>query len=317
MIGKWHLGSDPTGFDYWNILPGQGAYHDPVFIEARQAHEAHRLLHRPHHRLLASTSSTSGPRTSRSSSCATTRRRTGPGSPTRSTARSGRTCRCPSRRPSTTTTPRAPPAASEATMRIDRDLTPTDLKQKPPAGLTGAALKKWKYQRYMRDYLACVESMDDNVGRLLDYLDKNGLAENTIVVYTSDQGFFLGDHDWFDKRFMYEESLRMPFLVRWPGKVKAGIGQRRHDPQRRLRPDAAGRRRPAGARRHAGPQLPAAARGQDAEGLADVDVLPLLPLPPGPPGPAALRRPHRALQADLLQQDRPVGAVRPPEGPAS
>ena len=69
--------------------------------------------------------------------------------------------------------------------------------------------------------------MDDNVGRLLDYLDKNGLAENTIVIYTSDQGFFLGDHDWFDKRFMYEESLRMPFLVRWPGTVKAGLGQRR------------------------------------------------------------------------------------------
>ncbi len=64
--------------------------------------------------------------------------------------------------------------------------------------------------------------MDDNVGRLLDYLDKHGLTQNTIVVYTSDQGFFLGDHDWFDKRFMYEESLRMPFLVRWPAAVKPG-----------------------------------------------------------------------------------------------
>src|SRR3954452_9672121 len=74
----------------------------------------------------------------------------------------------------------------------------------------------------MRDYLACVESVDDNVGRLLEYLDKNGLAENTIVLYTSDPGFLLGDHTWFDKRFMYEESLRMPFVVRWPGQVKAG-----------------------------------------------------------------------------------------------
>jgi arylsulfatase A-like enzyme len=74
----------------------------------------------------------------------------------------------------------------------------------------------------MRDYLACCASIDDNVGRLLDYLDKNHLTENTIVVYTSDQGFFLGDHNWFDKRFMYEESLRMPFLVRWPAVVKAG-----------------------------------------------------------------------------------------------
>jgi arylsulfatase A-like enzyme len=114
------------------------------------------------------------------------------------------------------------PAAKEATMRIDRDLTPTDLKEKPPAGLAGLALKKWQYQRYMRDYLACVESVDDNVGRLLDYLKKSGLAEDTIVVYTSDQGFFLGDHNWYDKRFMYEESLRMPFLARYPGVIKPG-----------------------------------------------------------------------------------------------
>ena len=113
-------------------------------------------------------------------------------------------------------------AAREATMRIDRDLTPNDLKQKPPEGLNAVDLKKWKYQRYMRDYLACIDSIDDSVGNLLDYLDKNGLDENTIVVYTSDQGFFLGDHDWFDKRFMYEESLTMPFLVRWPAKIKAG-----------------------------------------------------------------------------------------------
>src|SRR3989442_8648599 len=107
-------------------------------------------------------------------------------------------------------------------MRIDNDLTATDLKVKPPEGLSEADLKKWKYQRYMRDYLACVASVDDNVGRLLDYIDTNGLAENTIVIYTSDQGFFLGDHNWFDKRFMYEESLRMPFLVRWPGHVNPG-----------------------------------------------------------------------------------------------
>lgn len=107
-------------------------------------------------------------------------------------------------------------------MRIDRDLTKSDVKSAPPAGLSGAGLKKWKYQRYMRDYLACVQSVDDGVGRLLDYLDKAGLADNTVVVYTSDQGFFLGEHNWFDKRFMYEESLKMPFLVRWPARVKAG-----------------------------------------------------------------------------------------------
>jgi arylsulfatase A-like enzyme len=74
----------------------------------------------------------------------------------------------------------------------------------------------------MQDYLATVQSVDDNVGRVLDYLDRNGLARNTIVIYTSDQGFFLGDHGLFDKRFMYEESLRMPFVIRWPAAIKAG-----------------------------------------------------------------------------------------------
>jgi arylsulfatase A-like enzyme len=88
--------------------------------------------------------------------------------------------------------------------------------------LSGQELKKWKYQKYIKDYLRCIASVDDNVGRLLDYLDKAGLRDNTIVIYSSDQGFFLGDHDWFDKRFMYEESLRMPFLIRYPGKIKAG-----------------------------------------------------------------------------------------------
>jgi arylsulfatase A-like enzyme len=107
-------------------------------------------------------------------------------------------------------------------MRIDKNLTPTDLKKMPPKGLSDVELKKWKYQRYMRDYLACIDSVDDNVGRLLDYLDKNDLARNTMVVYTSDQGFFLGDHNWYDKRFMYEESLRMPFLIKWPAMIKAG-----------------------------------------------------------------------------------------------
>jgi arylsulfatase A-like enzyme len=113
-------------------------------------------------------------------------------------------------------------ASRQATMHIDQDLNDSDLKMKPPEGLSGQELKRWKYQRYMRDYLACVQSVDDNVGRFLDWLDKNGLAENTIVVYTSDQGFFLGEHNFFDKRFMYEESLRMPFLMRWPGKIRPG-----------------------------------------------------------------------------------------------
>ncbi len=81
---------------------------------------------------------------------------------------------------------------------------------------------RWKYQRYMQDYLACISSVDDNVGRVLDYLEESGLAENTIVVYTSDQGFYLGEHGWFDKRFIYDESFKTPLLVRWPGVVEPG-----------------------------------------------------------------------------------------------
>jgi arylsulfatase A-like enzyme len=129
------------------------------------------------------------------------------------------------------------------------DMTRRDLKLKPPSELTGTALTdwlgtkpdsvtverdgkqitltgealgRWKYQRYMQDYLATIQSVDDNVGRLLAYLDASGLSKNTVVIYTSDQGFFLGDHGLFDKRFMYEESLRMPFLVRWPSGIKPG-----------------------------------------------------------------------------------------------
>ena len=81
---------------------------------------------------------------------------------------------------------------------------------------------KWKYQRYMRDYLATARSMDRNIGRILDYLDSTGLSKNTIVIYTSDQGFYMGEHGWFDKRFMYEESLRTPFMMKYPGKIQPG-----------------------------------------------------------------------------------------------
>jgi len=221
IVGKWHLFSDPTGFDYWNILPGQGKYHDPDLIEMGMKKTIpgyatdiitdlalgfirnrpkdkpfflmyhHKAPHRPwqtdaKHALMYEESDIPEPATFNDDYR------------TRSAA------------------------ATEATMRIDRDLTAADLKQDPPAGLSGAALKKWKYQRYIKDYLRCVASVDDNVGRLLDYLEQSGLKENTIVVYTSDQGFFLGDHNWFDKRFMYEESLRMPLLVRYPGHIKAG-----------------------------------------------------------------------------------------------
>lgn len=90
------------------------------------------------------------------------------------------------------------------------------------ANLTGKELIRWKYQRYMKNYLRCVKSVDDSVGELQQYLTKNGLSENTVFIYSSDQGFYLGEHGWFDKRFMFDESYRTPLLVSWPGKIKAG-----------------------------------------------------------------------------------------------
>ena len=89
------------------------------------------------------------------------------------------------------------------------------------SNLKGKALTRWKYQRYMKNYLRCIKGIDDNVGRLLDYLEENNL-ENTIVIYMSDQGFFLGEHGWYDKRFMYEPCLRIPLLVSWPGVTDKG-----------------------------------------------------------------------------------------------
>ena len=249
MIGKWHLGSDPTGFDRWEILPGQGVYQDPVLYTAtgettyrgryvtdvitdlgidfiRQRPKGrpfflmlhHKAPHREwtpdeRHRLLFEG-------------------RAIPEPPTLWDDYATRT-----------------DALRENRQRVADDLTRRDLKLDPPPGLAvderdlwlstkptevtlardgrtttlaGTALARWKYQRYMQDYLACVQSIDDNVGRLLGFLKESGLERDTIVVYTSDQGFFLGDHGLFDKRFMYEESLRMPVLVRWPGAIRAG-----------------------------------------------------------------------------------------------
>ena len=96
-----------------------------------------------------------------------------------------------------------------------------DFKQRYPS-MSQEDLMRWRYQRYMQDYLATIAAVDDGVGRVLDYLRENGLEENTIVVYTSDQGFYMGEHGWFDKRFMYEESLRTPLMVRYPKEIKAG-----------------------------------------------------------------------------------------------
>ena len=222
LVGKWHLKSDPTGFDYWNVLPGQGAYHDPALIEmgVRKQHTGyatdiitdlalnwlrarskskpfclllhHKAPHRnwqPDEKHADMYEDIDIPEPATFNDDWSTRSR----------------------------------AAREQWMTIADHLeVPYDTKIEPPDGLEGQPLKQWKYQRYIKDYLRCVASIDDNIGRLLDYLDQSGLAENTVVIYTSDQGFFLGEHGWYDKRFMYEESLRMPLLFRWPDRIAAG-----------------------------------------------------------------------------------------------
>jgi len=222
MIGKWHLGSDPAGFDRWEILPGQGVYLDPVFYTAtgEKTYTGRYvtdlitdlaidfLERRPKGRpffLMVHEKAPHRPWIPDEAHRARFARRTIPEPPTFWDDYATRT-----------------DALHENRQRVADDLTRTDLKIEPPPGLAGEALARWKYQRYMQDYLATVQSVDDNVGRLLDFLDRSGLIKSTIVIYTSDQGFFLGDHGLFDKRFMYEESLRMPFLVRWPGVIAPG-----------------------------------------------------------------------------------------------
>ena len=181
-------------------------------------------------------------------------------------------------------------------MRVGEDMHQDRPRSGPiPPDLKGDALRKWAYQYYIKDYLRCIQSVDDNVGRLLDYLDAEGLAKNTIVIYTSDQGFFLGDHGWFDKRLMYEESLRMPFLVRYPGRDPARHGEQRHRAEHRLRAHVPGLRRPKAPAEMQGRSFRAQPGRPHAEGLAHVDVLPLLDAQrQRPPRAGALRRPHQS-----------------------
>jgi arylsulfatase A-like enzyme len=220
MMGKWHLGGTPTGFDAWRILPGQGRYVNPIllspegpaeikgyvtdvitdlsleFLEKRPKEKPFFLMY--HHK------APHGPWQPDARDEAEFAKREFTPPPNFKDDYAGRS-----------------DSARTAKMRV-ADMTKQQLKHEPPPGLSPDEAALWKFQRYMRDYLACVASIDRNLGRVLDYLDRHGLRDNTIVIYTSDQGFFLGEHGWYDKRFMYEESIRMPFVVRWPGVIKAG-----------------------------------------------------------------------------------------------
>ncbi len=246
VVGKWHLKTEPTGFDDFHILKGQGPYYNPPMLtpegtvkhtgyttdiitdetlewldEKRHKDEPFLLLYQhkaPHRNWMP------GPDHLNDFDDVTV-----PEPLTLFDDYVGRTS-----------------PARDQKMMIANDLNNRDLKLTEPrrlneqqarlwnnaygpkneafreANLSGKALVRWKYQRYVKDYLRCVKSVDENVGRVLDYLDANGLRENTIVIYTSDQGWYLGEHGWFDKRWMYEESFRTPLMVRWPGKIAAG-----------------------------------------------------------------------------------------------
>jgi arylsulfatase A-like enzyme len=246
ILGKWHLVSDPTGFDFWEILPGQGVYYNPVFFRLgkrvtrpgyvtdiitddsldwlkSQRDPAkpfllmvdHKAPHRNWQPSLANLSLYDGV--------------TVPPPSTLFDDYSGRG-----------------KAEHQQKMTIAKTLNDNDLKLSPQSDLTpeqakvwdayyqprnqafrdlhlqGDDLVGWKYQRFMHDYMATVASVDQSVGRLLDYLRQTGLDKNTIVIFTSDQGLFLGEHGWMDKRWIFEQSLRTPLLIRWPGVVKPG-----------------------------------------------------------------------------------------------
>jgi arylsulfatase A-like enzyme len=245
VVGKWHLVTDPTGFDYWHILPGQGVYYNPPMIRngERVKHEGY----------------TTDLITDFSLDWLKSRDKGKPfllmcqhKAPHREWAPALRHLGHDKDRkypePDTLFDDYAGRGLAEKTqdMTIEKTMNDVDLKLKPPGNLsaeqkkqwdayyeprnkafqeakpTGKDLVRWKFNRYMHDYLGCVKAVDESVGRLLDYLDREGLAENTIVVYTSDQGFYLGEHGWFDKRWIFEESLRTPLLVRWPGVTKPG-----------------------------------------------------------------------------------------------
>ena len=225
VFGKWHLGHgpehDPTGFDDWAVLPDQGEYHNPEFIYP----DGRRTIHGYATDIITDMSLDWLERRDRNRPFALMVHHKAPHrhwEPDAKHAAMYENETIPE--PHTlwddhSTRSAAAQAAKLHMMDLDED----DLKAPVPAGLTPEEEVSWRYQRYIKDYLRCVASIDDNVGRLLDYLDLHDLTENTVVIYTSDQGFFLGDHGWFDKRFMYEESLAMPLLIRYPREIEAGV----------------------------------------------------------------------------------------------
>lgn len=266
MIGKWHLSSDPTGFDYWNILIGQGDYYNPTFIDNGEKRQIEGYATNITTDLALDW--LSNKRDKERPFCLLLHHK--------APHRTWMPDTCDLRLYDDVTFPlpanfydnyenRVAAAAQKMSIVDDMDVI-YDLKMADreneyhssnPAlekygreiynkmnpdqkaawdayyepiirefkakKLSGKELAEWKYQRYMHDYLRVIHSVDRNIGIVLDYLERNGLLENTLVVYTSDQGFYMGEHGWFDKRFMYEESFRTPLLMRLPGGAKGDI----------------------------------------------------------------------------------------------
>ena len=245
IFGKWHLVTNPTGFDEWHILPGQGDYYQPVMI-----HNGKRVEHQGYVTDIITDLSLDwlkqrDPQKPFLLMCQHK-------APHREWSPALRHLGHNGDRvypePDTLFDDYAGRGLAERTqdMTIAKTMVPLDLKLATPrrltpeqrkvwdayyeprneafrkANLQGADLVRWRYQRYLHDYLGCIKGVDESIGRVLQFLDDQGLADNTIVVYASDQGFFLGEHGWFDKRWIFEESLRTPLVMRWPGNIKPG-----------------------------------------------------------------------------------------------
>lgn len=256
-IGKWHLETQPQGFSYWQILPGQGHYYNPDFIQmdgSRKRLEGYVsnvvqdvaedwldrrdtskpfclvIGHKATHRTWLPDTADMGRFDGVSFPLPPTFYDTYTGRPAaqlqdmtisktmqmgydlkmfgsrEAAAKDGNISRMNE--------------AQRAKFNAYYGLIEEDLRKR---ALTGRELVEWKYQRYMRDYLATAASLDRNIGRALAYLDRHGLTQNTLVIYVSDQGFYMGEHGWFDKRFMYEESFRTPMVMRYPGVIRPGM----------------------------------------------------------------------------------------------
>ena len=252
VIGKWHLKSDPVGFDVWEVLIGQGPYYNPPMlhpggktivngytteiITEKAIETLKAFATNPDEKPFALLVQHKAPHRRWDPSPDNLRMYDGttiPEPPTLLDTYAGRS-----------------PASGMQEMTIARHLDKRDLKLIPPNNLnnaqqaawdayyepikadyearvasgelSGDALTREKYQRYAKDYLACIASVDEGVGEILDTLDRLGLSQDTIVIYTSDQGWYVGEHGWYDKRWMYEESFRTPFIMRWPGKLEPG-----------------------------------------------------------------------------------------------